>query len=210
MVKPSEELEFDLVCKDIQKIGYLTTKHKEWLAHNFGIRFLTASQTLQEGKIKKYIFTPSGRILWIVTGKKRNYQILPKANFCSCFDFYFRVINHETIFCYHLIAQKLADALNKYDVINESDTSFTRLMNELLMFPDQKRKFTIAKVEEVRKVASEILFKKKEVVISTLLETLMEGGFERLTTRHLVNILTSDKAKRFKCTNGLWTLSFDQ
>jgi predicted nucleic acid-binding Zn finger protein len=47
---------------------------------------------LKENRVKKYTFKPSGRVVWVVVGKERDYLIMPDAEFCSCDDFYFRVI----------------------------------------------------------------------------------------------------------------------
>ena len=93
----------------------------------FGIWILLNSPLIQ---IKKYIFKPSGRIAWIVIGKEREYLVMPAADFCTCDDFYFRVMDREVHLCYHLIAQKLAEALMWYDLINERDELYTSLMEE--------------------------------------------------------------------------------
>jgi predicted nucleic acid-binding Zn finger protein len=55
---------------------------------------------------------------------------MPAAGFCSCDDFYFRVMDRETNICYHLIAQKIADALEWYDKIEEEDRLYDCLMEE--------------------------------------------------------------------------------
>jgi len=110
---------FNLLCNTIRESRCLTEGQKSILTKMFGSRFTSAHLALEEGKVKKYVFYPSGRVLWIVSGKEHDYQILPLANFCSCFDFYFRVIGYETLFCYHLITQKLADALEKYIEIDD-------------------------------------------------------------------------------------------
>jgi predicted nucleic acid-binding Zn finger protein len=55
---------------------------------------------------------------------------MPAAGFCSCDDFYFRVMDRETNICYHLIAQKLSDALTQYDKIDEEDRLYNCLMDE--------------------------------------------------------------------------------
>jgi predicted nucleic acid-binding Zn finger protein len=85
---------------------------------------------VQEQRVKKYVFSPSGRIVWIVVGKERDYQIMSAAGFCSCDDFYFRVMGREANICYHLIAQKLAEALELYDKIEEEDRLYDCLMEE--------------------------------------------------------------------------------
>jgi predicted nucleic acid-binding Zn finger protein len=76
------------------------------------------------------MFEPSGRVVWIVVGKEKDYQIIPVANYCSCDDFYYRVVNGDTSLCYHVIAQKLSEALNKYELITDSDTLYDVFMKE--------------------------------------------------------------------------------
>jgi predicted nucleic acid-binding Zn finger protein len=108
----------------------ITDKQLAQLSEAFGSRFTKAWDAIQEEKVKKYVFSPSGRIVWIVVGREREYQIMPAAGFCSCDDFYFRVMDRETNICYHLIAQKLAEALTLYDNIEEEDRLYECLMEE--------------------------------------------------------------------------------
>jgi predicted nucleic acid-binding Zn finger protein len=119
----------DSICKEI-KNGEITDQHLIQLSDAFGSRFIKAWEAVQKDRVKKYIFSPSGRIVWVVVGREREYQIMPVAGFCSCDDFYFRVMDRETNICYHLIAQKLADTLNQYDKIDEEDRLYDCLMDE--------------------------------------------------------------------------------
>ena len=125
-----EEIQIEKVCNEIKKTGCFEDKEKHLLRNIFGKRFENALKALTDSTIKKYVFTPSQKTVWIVVGKEMDYQIIPEVNFCSCDDFYFRVLNKESTYCYHLIAQKLADSLNKYRIINESDELFEALMKD--------------------------------------------------------------------------------
>lgn len=118
------------ICKEAKSSGLVTGVHLTQLSVAFGSRFTKAWEAINDGRIKKYIFEPSGRIAWIVIGKEREYLVMPAADFCSCDDFYFRVMDREVHLCYHLIAQKLAEALMWYDLINERDELYTSLMEE--------------------------------------------------------------------------------
>ncbi|MFP3985697.1 MAG: hypothetical protein ACLFU9_07030, partial [Candidatus Bathyarchaeia archaeon] len=80
--------------------------------------------------VKKYVFKPSSRIVWIVVGKERDYLIMPTADFCTCNDFYFRVMDKQIHLCYHLIAQKLAETLESYELYEEEDELYEVLMKE--------------------------------------------------------------------------------
>jgi len=55
---------------------------------------------------------------------------MPEAEFCTCDDFYFRVLDRKIHMCYHLIAQKIARNLGWYDTIEENDDLYTALMAE--------------------------------------------------------------------------------
>ncbi len=86
--------------------------------------------TVKERRVKKYTFRPSGRTVWIVVGRKMEYLVMPAADFCSCDDFYYHVMDGVAHLCYHLIAQKIADSLGWYDLIKERDDHYDALMAE--------------------------------------------------------------------------------
>jgi predicted nucleic acid-binding Zn finger protein len=119
-----------VACKEAKAEGKLTGKNLTKLYEIFGQRFTKAFEALTENRVKKYIFKPSNRTVWIVVGKERDYLIMPEAEFCMCDDFYFRVLDREVHLCYHLIAQKIANVLEWYDAIEERDELHDTLMNE--------------------------------------------------------------------------------
>lgn len=118
------------ICKKAKKEGKLTGKNLTKLYEVFGQRFIRAFEALKENRVKKYVFKPSGRIVWIVVGKERDYLLMPEAEFCTCDDFYFRVLDREVHLCYHLIAQKIANILKWYDAMEERDKLYDSLMKE--------------------------------------------------------------------------------
>jgi predicted nucleic acid-binding Zn finger protein len=128
--KESEIDTLNIVCKDAKAEDRLTGKDLTRLYEVFGQRFTRAFETLKENRVKKYVFKPSGRIVWIVIGKERDYLILAQADFCTCDDFYFRVLDRQVHLCYHLIAQKIANALGWYETIEERDELYDSLMKE--------------------------------------------------------------------------------
>jgi len=128
-----ENSEIDILntlCREAKTEGKLTGKNLTRLYEIFGQRFTKAFEALKENRVKKYVFKPSGRTIWIVVGKERDYLIMPEAEFCSCDDFYFRVLDKEVHLCYHLIAQKLANILEWYENIEEHDELYDSLMAE--------------------------------------------------------------------------------
>ena len=130
MDEKSETDMLNSVCKDAKTEGKLTGKNLTSLYEIFGQRFTRAFEALKENRVKKYVFKPSGKTVWIVVGRERDYLIMPEAEFCTCDDFYFRVLDREVHLCYHLIAQKLAKNLDWYEAIEEHDELYESLMNE--------------------------------------------------------------------------------
>lgn len=95
-----------------------------------GERGYEAWQIVKEKRVKKYVFNPSGKVMWIVVGKDREYILYPIVGYCQCDDFFFSVMEGKAYVCQHLIAQKLAEILNMYDLVEERDELFDTLMNE--------------------------------------------------------------------------------
>jgi predicted nucleic acid-binding Zn finger protein len=130
-MKTAKEIKvLEKVCNEAKSKGEITDDQLAQLSEAFGPQFTKAWETLQEKRVKKYVFSPSNRIVWIVVGRGREYQIMPAAGFCSCDDFYFRVMDREAHICYHLIAQKIAYALGCFDKIDEFDVTYNYLMEE--------------------------------------------------------------------------------
>ncbi len=129
---PGEELEeLENVCFEVREVGHLKFSHLARLYRAFGQRLANALEALREKRVKKYVFKPSGRVLWVVVGREREYIVMPKAPFCSCEDFYFRVIDGEARLCYHVIAQRLAECLNWYETLEEEDENYEAVVGEL-------------------------------------------------------------------------------
>jgi predicted nucleic acid-binding Zn finger protein len=130
MDQSSEDDVVQIVCKEAKADGKLSGKNLTELYETFGQRFTKAFEALKENRVKKYVFKPSGKTIWIVVGKERDYLIIPQAEFCTCDDFYFRVLDRQVHLCYHLIAQKIANALDWYEPIEERDELHDSLMAE--------------------------------------------------------------------------------
>lgn len=119
------------ICKRIAKTKKLSKDDRIELLKFFPKRFENAMRLINEEKIKKYSFLPSGRVIWCVKGKKADYQIIPNINYCSCDDYYFRVLNHKKQLCYHLIAQKIAEAMGKFKEERLNDKEYELIINKL-------------------------------------------------------------------------------
>jgi predicted nucleic acid-binding Zn finger protein len=118
------------ICREAKREGKLAGKNLTELYELFGQRFTKALDALKENRVKKYVFKPSGRKVWIVIGRERDYLIMPEAEFCMCDDFYFRVLDKKIHLCYHLIAQKIARNLGWCETIEENDKLYEPLMSE--------------------------------------------------------------------------------
>lgn len=130
MTKLSELETLRRICKEASKEKKISNTDLEKLSVAFGQRFAKAWKAVEEKNVKKYMFKPSNRIVWIVVGKQRDYLIMPAADFCTCDDFYFRVMDKQAHLCYHLIAQKLAETLERYGTFEDDDEIYDALMKE--------------------------------------------------------------------------------
>jgi len=93
-------------------------------------RLKKAIEVVNRGRVKKYIFVPSGRVTWIVVGRRKDYWVIPRL-YCSCDDFYINVISRRsTPLCYHLLAQAIAERTGRYDVFSVSDEEGEKLEEE--------------------------------------------------------------------------------
>lgn len=120
----------EAVCDEARSKGELTRSQWERLRSVFGERFDNAWRLVEERRVKRYVFEPSRRTVWIVVGQGGEYQVLPASGYCSCSDFYFRVVDGKAGVCYHMIGQRLAEALGAYSEVHEGDEFFDRLMAE--------------------------------------------------------------------------------
>ena len=116
------------LCKEIEAEGQVTDIHLTRLSATFGSRFAKAWEAVKGRRVKKYVFKPSDRVVWIVVGKGRDYLVMPAADFCSCEDFYFQF--NKGHLCYHIIAQKLAEAAGQFDLIEDEDSFYEVLIRE--------------------------------------------------------------------------------
>ena len=118
------------VCDELRSSRELTRAQWDRLKTVLGERFDKAWQLVEQKRIKRYVFQPSGRVVWIAVGRQSEYQILPDSGYCDCNDFYFRVVDGEAGLCYHLLAQRLAEALDAYQEVREEDQYYDELMSE--------------------------------------------------------------------------------
>lgn len=122
------EKDYRDVLKALESISATSDPAK--LAKIYCSRFVKAWELLKERRVKKYVFKPSGKTMWIVVGKEREYIIYPAVGYCSCDDFFFAVMDGKALACQHLIAQRLAEVLCDYETVEAEDQLFNSLMEE--------------------------------------------------------------------------------
>ena len=122
------EKDYRDVLKALEPISATSDPAK--LSKIYGSRFTKAWELLKEKRIKKYVFNPSGKVIWIVVRRERGYLLYPIVGFCQCDDFFFAVMDGKALACQHLIAQRLAEELSDYDVVEAEDHLFDSLMEE--------------------------------------------------------------------------------
>jgi len=136
MKKAHEAHVLEEICNAVKAEGKVSEPQVSQLNEAFGQRGNKALEALNEGRIKKYVFKPSGRVVWIVVGKKRDYIVMPAIDYCSCYDFYFQFDRGHV--CYHIIAQKLAEATGMFDQFEDDDQFFNVLIKEWKA-PEQRK-----------------------------------------------------------------------
>ncbi|HDN17928.1 hypothetical protein B6U74_00455 [Candidatus Bathyarchaeota archaeon ex4484_205] len=122
MVESTQKL--DEVVELIKLKQKLDAKELESYRKIFGERLDKAIESVKKKRVKKYVFKPSGIVRWIVVGKHKEHIILPEIRFCTCEDSFRQMLDGKRPLCYHLIAQKIAEAIGKYEVIEEKDEMY--------------------------------------------------------------------------------------
>lgn len=111
--------------RELESGKELSARLNETLKKLFGERFTNGWELANSKKVGRYEFTPSGRTVWVVQGRKSEYQVMPDIPFCYCDDYYFRVMDRKRGLCYHIIAQRIAAALGKFEKIQKKDSQYS-------------------------------------------------------------------------------------
>jgi len=100
---------------------------RDKLLKAFRERFTNGLELASSHGVKRYEFKPSKRIVWVVKGRNNEYQVIPDLPFCYCDDYYFRVMDRKRGLCYHIIAQRIAEALGQFQTILGSDSQYSHI-----------------------------------------------------------------------------------
>src|SRR2546428_8177808 len=88
------------VRDDTRRTGGLDEDGKQRLIEAFNKRFNQAMELVEEEKVSKYVFSPSGRTIWVVAGKHGECKLLPERMICSCHHYFFLGMSVQKQVCY--------------------------------------------------------------------------------------------------------------
>jgi len=118
----------------------LPSELRDRLGKVLGERFTNGMELADTRKVRRYDFQPSERTVWVVQGRKNEYQVIPEIPFCYCDDYYFRVMEKKRGLCYHIIAQRIAEALEQYDKFAKRDSEYSNITNDWRVVDNQGKK----------------------------------------------------------------------
>jgi predicted nucleic acid-binding Zn finger protein len=101
-----------------------------------------AVDAVLEGRVKRHVFTPSGRVLYTVVGRSGDEFIDPEKPFCSCQHFFFSVLGGRDQSCYHLLANAIATEMGRSvetEFHDEEFRYFLRLLSSDLLSRSKER-----------------------------------------------------------------------
>ena len=118
------------------RVGTLGEKHSleidafDSYLEKYGSRFTRALESVEAGKVKKYVLKDAEIVRWIVVGNEKDYIIIDD-NYCSCYDFFHRVLLLQEIDkCYHLLAKMVAEKAQKFDTFEITFQEFLKFLRE--------------------------------------------------------------------------------
>ena len=118
------------VYKRVKESGIINEDLIKYLETIFPNKSQDALEVIKRG-IKRNIYKPSNRTVCTAMGENDEYLIYPKL-YCSCQDFYKNVVvKRKRIFCKHLLAQTICEALNNYHENEIKDIEFKKFIQEL-------------------------------------------------------------------------------
>ncbi len=97
----------------------------------YGNKFSKAVDAVWSGNVKKHVFLPSGRFIFTVVGRDGEEFIDPERPFCSCSNFFFKVLGGGTELCYHLLSYKIALESKDLETITFNDEEYTSLLSAI-------------------------------------------------------------------------------
>jgi predicted nucleic acid-binding Zn finger protein len=90
----------------------------------YGAKLVRAIDTVLAGGVKECRFLPSGRKVFTVVGRLGDEFIDPERPYCSCSNFFFRVLSGREDLCYHLLGYRIAAKTGRIEVIEFDDEDY--------------------------------------------------------------------------------------
>ena len=90
----------------------------------YGAKLDRAIDTVLAGGVKESLFLPSGRKVITVVGRLGDEFIDPDRPYCSCSNFFFRVLGGREETCYHLLSYRIASETGRLDIVKFSDDEY--------------------------------------------------------------------------------------
>lgn len=128
--KTGEDTVLRQVSEELRRTRALSDEQRQTLSKVFEKRLAPALALVEARNVSSYRFKPSGRTVWFVKGRKGDYQVVPESLFCTCDDYYFRVMDNKKQLCYHLVAQQIAEALGQFEVSDMADSRYSELTSK--------------------------------------------------------------------------------
>ena len=98
----------------------------------YGSKADQAVRTALSGGVKEHKFTPSGRTVNTVVGSQGDEFIDPKRSYCSCSNYFFRVIGGKDETCYHLLSYRIASELGTVEVVTFDDEEYGQILSTIV------------------------------------------------------------------------------
>lgn len=89
-----------------------------------GSKLDRAIDTVLGGGVKESVFLPSHRKIVTVVGRLGDELVDPERPYCSCSNFFFRVLGGREEACYHLLSYKIAAKTGKVNIVEFSDEEY--------------------------------------------------------------------------------------
>lgn len=106
----------------MESIDELKAKVPEFA--RYGSKLNRAVETVLAGGVKESRFLPSGKTVVTVVGKLGDEFIDPQKPYCSCSNFYFKVLGGREDACYHLLSYWIALKTGRVEVVEFDDEEY--------------------------------------------------------------------------------------
>ncbi len=104
----------------------------------YGPMFFKSIELLENdgNRITKHRFLPSGLEVWVILGSGKEYILYPNL-YCQCKSFTMETIYRKRTYfpCKHLLAQKFASILGRYDTETHKDREWSGFMKKRFIVP---------------------------------------------------------------------------